>query len=241
MLRVLDPHSNFYDPKAYARMREEQHGRYYGVGMVIQQQNDGKVYVIHADEGTPSFRAGIHPGDVSSTRWTARAPTGMDLGPGGQGAQGTQGHARAGDDDFARASQSRWSSIWCATRFPTPPWTLKYEIRPGVGYIHLTQFQETTAQEVDDAIDSFGDLKGLVLDLRGNPGGLLSQAVDVCDHLLSKGQTSSRSAGAPIPTRTTRPPTATAARPFPSWCWSTAIRLRRLRLSPARCRITTAR
>ncbi|MGD0912731.1 MAG: S41 family peptidase, partial [Terracidiphilus sp.] len=56
------------------------------------------------------------------------------------------------------------------------------------GYIHLTQFQETTGQEMEDAIGSFGNLKGLVLDLRGNPGGLLSQAVDVCDHLLAKGQ-----------------------------------------------------
>src|SRR5208282_6784388 len=71
---------------------------------------------------------------------------------------------------------------------PNPSVDLSYEIRPGVGYIHLKVFQETTAQEVNDAIDSFADLKGLVFDLRGNPGGLLSQAVDVCDHLLSKGQ-----------------------------------------------------
>ena len=71
---------------------------------------------------------------------------------------------------------------------PHPSVDLAYEIRPGVGYIHLTQFQETTAQEVIEAIDSFGNLKGLIFDLRGNPGGLLSQAVEVCDHLLSKGQ-----------------------------------------------------
>jgi carboxyl-terminal processing protease len=71
---------------------------------------------------------------------------------------------------------------------PHPSVDLKYEIRPGIGYIHLTQFQETTAQEVDDAIDAFPNLKGLVLDLRNNPGGLLSQAVEVCDHLLAKGQ-----------------------------------------------------
>src|SRR5580698_9093359 len=65
MLRVLDPHSNFYDPKAYAKMREDQHGRYYGVGMTIQQSfNGGKTYVVYPFEGTPSFRAGIHPGDV---------------------------------------------------------------------------------------------------------------------------------------------------------------------------------
>jgi C-terminal processing protease CtpA/Prc len=117
---------------------------------------------------------------------------------------------------------------------------LAYEIRPGVGYIHLTQFQETTAQEVIEAIDGFGNLKGLIFDLRGNPGGLLSQAVEVCDHLLPRGRASSRSAGAPFPTRSTRPRTATAARPSPSWCWSIAARPRRRRSSPARCRITTA-
>ena len=61
MLRVLDPHSNFYDPKAYAKMREDQRGHYYGVGMVIQQQNS-KVYVITPYEGTPTFRAGLRPG-----------------------------------------------------------------------------------------------------------------------------------------------------------------------------------
>src|ERR1019366_3175719 len=65
MLRVLDPHSNFYDPKAYAKMREDQHGRYYGVGMTIQQAfGGGKVYVVFPMEGGPAFKAGIHPGDV---------------------------------------------------------------------------------------------------------------------------------------------------------------------------------
>jgi carboxyl-terminal processing protease len=72
---------------------------------------------------------------------------------------------------------------------PHPSIDLKFEIRPGIGYIHLSQFQETTGQEMEDAINSFGDIKGLLVDLRENPGGLLSQAVDVCDHLLAKGQT----------------------------------------------------
>src|SRR5580704_2926875 len=65
MLQVLDPHSHFYDPKAYALMRENQRGHYYGVGMVIQQQNN-KVYVVTPYENTPSYRAGIRPGDVIS-------------------------------------------------------------------------------------------------------------------------------------------------------------------------------
>jgi carboxyl-terminal processing protease len=194
MLGVLDPHSNFYDPKAYARMREEQHGRYYGVGMVIQQQN-GKVYVVAPYEGTPSFRAGIRPGDVISAvdgkpvSVDGKNPDGLSSsdqvakalkGPKGTHVQATmirEGQANPLVFDLVR------------DEIPHPSVDLQYEIRPGIGYIHLTQFQETTAQEVIEAIDGFSNLKGLVLDLRGNPGGLLSQAVDVCDHLLTKGQT----------------------------------------------------
>ncbi len=193
MLRVLDPHSNFYDPKAYARMREEQHGRYYGVGMTIQQQNN-KIYVVFPFEGSPAFKAGIHPGDaiasvdgkpVSVDGKIPNALNSTDMvaktlkGPRGTHVEATmirEGQAKPLVFDLVR------------DEIPHPSVDLAYEIRPGVGYIHLTQFQETTAQEVIAAINSFGDLKGLIFDLRGNPGGLLSQAVEVCDHLLAKGQ-----------------------------------------------------
>ena len=193
MLRVLDPHSNFYDPKAYAKMREEQHGRYYGVGMTIQQQKD-KVYVVFPFEGTPSFKAGIHAGDVIAAvdgkpvSVDGKIPDGLasvDMvakalkGPRGTHVQTTilrEGQPKPLVFDLVR------------DEIPHPSVDLAFEIRPGVGYIHLTQFQETTAQEVIESINSFGNLKGLVLDLRGNPGGLLSQAVEVCDHLLTKGQ-----------------------------------------------------
>ena len=186
MLRVLDPHSNFYDPKAYARMQEDQRGHYYGVGMVIQQQGN-KVYVITPYEGTPSYKAGIRPGDVISAI-DGKSADGMtsDLvakalkGPKGTHVEVTmirEGQPKPLVFDLIRDEISH------------PSVDLAFEIRPGIGYIHLTQFQETTGQEVIDAISGFGNLKGLVFDLRGNPGGLLSQAVEVCDHLLAKGQT----------------------------------------------------
>jgi carboxyl-terminal processing protease len=186
MLRVLDPHSNFYDPKAYAHLREDQRGHYYGVGMVIQQQGN-KVYVLTPYEGTPSFRAGIHPGDAI-TAVDGKATDGWSSDQVAKALKGPKGtHVQV---TTARVGQSA-PLVFDLVRdeIPHPSVDLKYEIRPGVGYIHLTQFQETTGDEMTEAINSFGDLKGLVIDLRNNPGGLLSQAVDVCDHLLTKGQT----------------------------------------------------
>ncbi|HEY1649633.1 MAG TPA: S41 family peptidase [Terracidiphilus sp.] len=191
MLQVLDPHSHFYDPKAYAKLREDQRGHYYGVGMVIQQQRDqqghDKVYVVTPYEDTPSYRAGIHPGDTiaavdgkSTDGWTSDQVAKALKGPKGTHVQVTT----------VRYGQPK-PLVFDLTRdeIPHPSIDLKYEIRPGIGYIHLTQFQETTGDEMTDAINGFSGLKGLVLDLRENPGGLLSQAVDVCDHLLGKGQT----------------------------------------------------
>ncbi len=186
MLQVLDPHSHFYDPKAYARLREDQRGRYYGVGMMIEQQNN-KVYVLTPYEGTPSFRAGIHPGDQivaidskATDGWTSDQVAKALKGP-----KGT--HVEVSMARFGQPKPLEFDLI--RDEIPHPSIDLKFEIRPGIGYIHLTQFQETTGQEMEDAINSFSNLKGLVLDLRENPGGLLSQAVDVCDHLLAKGQT----------------------------------------------------
>jgi carboxyl-terminal processing protease len=185
MLQVLDPHSHFYDPKSYAHMREDQRGHYYGVGMLIEPQNN-KVYVVTPYEGTPSFNAGIHPGDQiaevdgkSTDGWTSDQVAKALKGPKGTHVQVT----------MIRYGQPK-PLIFDLTRdeIPHPSVDLKFEIRPGIGYIHLSQFMETTGDEMQEAIDGFGDLKGLVLDLRGNPGGLLSQAVEVSDHLLTKGQ-----------------------------------------------------
>jgi carboxyl-terminal processing protease len=190
MLRVLDPHSNFYDPKAYARMREDQHGRYYGVGMTIQQGiNGGKVYVdvVFPMEGGPAFKAGVHPGDVISAI-DGKTTDGMTSDAVAKTLKGPKGTPVS--VSMTRDGQSKPLTFnLVRDEIPNPSVDLAYEIRPGIGYIHLKQFQETTAQEVIEAIDNMGDLKGLVFDLRDNPGGLLSQAVEVCDHLLARGQT----------------------------------------------------
>ncbi|MDA8216609.1 MAG: PDZ domain-containing protein, partial [Dehalococcoidales bacterium] len=136
ILRVLDPHSNFYDPKAYARMQEDQRGHYYGVGMVIQQQGN-KVYVITPYEGTPSYKAGIRPGDVisaidgkSAEGMTSDAVAKSLKGPKGTHVQVTmvrEGQAQPLVFDLVRDEISH------------PSVDLAFEIKPGIGYIHLTQ------------------------------------------------------------------------------------------------------
>ncbi len=192
MLHTLDPHSNFYDPKAYAQMREDQHGRYYGVGMTIQPQLvDGtlKIFILYPFEGTPSFKAGIKPGDQILTV-DGKPVDGMDSAAVASMLKGPRGtHVsvvmqREGKDKPITFDLVR-------DEIPRPSVDLAFEIKPNVGYMHVTNFQETTAREVGDALDVFrkdGPLKGLVIDLRGNPGGLLNQAVDMSDKFLEKGQ-----------------------------------------------------
>jgi carboxyl-terminal processing protease len=192
MLHTLDPHSNFYDPKAFAQMREDQHGKYYGVGMSIQPQPDPtaknglKIVVLTPFEGTPSYKAGIRPGDVivnvdgkSTDGMDSAAVASLLKGPKGTHVSVTmnrEGSAKPLVFDLIRDEIPRYSV------------DLAFMIRPGVGYIHVTNFMETTSREVGDALDKFGDINGLVIDLRANPGGLLNEAVGMADKFLEKGQ-----------------------------------------------------
>jgi carboxyl-terminal processing protease len=185
MLRVLDPHSSFYDPKAYAKMREDQHGKYYGVGMLIQPQNN-KIVVVSPFEGTPSFKAGIRPGDIiaavdgkATDNMNSEDVANLLKGPKGTHVQLTI---------VREAAPKPLVFDLVRDEIPHNSIDLAYMVRPSIGYIHITNFQETTGRELTDALDSFGDIHGLVLDLRGNPGGLLSEAVAVSDKFLDKGQ-----------------------------------------------------
>ncbi len=190
MLHVLDPHSNFYDPKAYAQMREDQHGKYYGVGMTIQPQPTAngktKIVVLYPFEGTPSYKAGLRPGDEILTV-DGKSTEGMDsvaVASLLKGARGTHVSVTVSREGASRPI------VFDLVRdeIPRPSVDLAFLIRPGVGYIHLSSFIETSSREIGDALDNFGDIHGLVLDLRGNPGGLLNEAVATSDKFLQKGQ-----------------------------------------------------
>ncbi|MGC2301642.1 MAG: S41 family peptidase, partial [Acidobacteriaceae bacterium] len=186
MLHTLDPHSSFYDPKAYAKMKEDQHGKYYGVGMLIQPQN-GKVVVVYPIENSPAFRAGVHPGDVitSIDGASAQGMNSDDVANRLKGPRGTKVNVTM--TRVGASSPLNFDLV--RDEIPNASIDLSYEIRPGIGYLHIRQFQETTGREFDDAVEAFGpNLKGLVLDLRGNPGGVLVEAVSVCDRLLKRGQ-----------------------------------------------------
>src|SRR5437660_10754336 len=185
MLHVLDPHSNFFDPKSYSLLREEQRGKYYGVGMTVGPRNN-KVIVIAPFAGTPAYKAGIQPGDIIIAvdgKPTDNMSTG-DVADLLKGPKGTTVHItilREGADkplDFAIVRDE----------IPRYSVDLHFLIRPGIGYMHISGFQETTEHEVVQALDDFGDVKGVILDLRQNPGGLLSEGVGVADKFIKKGQ-----------------------------------------------------
>src|ERR1700740_3150667 len=185
MLHALDPHSNFFDPKSYSLLREEQRGKYYGVGMTVGPRNN-KVIVIAPFVGTPAYRAGIRPGDIIAAidgKPTDNMSTSdvADLLKGPKGTTVRITILREGTDKPLEFSVVR-------DEIPRYSVDLHFLIRPGLGYIHITGFQETTEHEVAQALEEMGDVKGLVLDLRQNPGGLLSEGVGVADKFLKKGQ-----------------------------------------------------
>jgi carboxyl-terminal processing protease len=210
MLHMLDPHSNFYDPKAYAQMKEDQHGRYYGVGMQIQPQGS-KIVVLTPFEGTPAYKAGIRPGDVilsvdgkSTDNMDSTAVASMLKGP--RGTQVVVTMAREGAPKPLTFTLIR-------DEIPRHSVDMAFMIKPGIGYIHVTQFMETTSQEVQSALEGFGPgLNGLLIDLRGNPGGLLNEAVEMSDQFLQKGQIVVSQRGRAFPDQVYRTPKGSDAK-----------------------------
>lgn len=188
LLRQLDPHSQFLDPTAYSTLREEHRGHFYGLGITIQKIED-RLTVISPIEGTPAHRMGIRAGDVivkieseSTKDMTSDQAAKKLRGP--KGTSVTIEIARQGIDELLR---------FTVVRDEIPLHSVPYYFMLSdriTGFIGVKNFTETTSDELTAAIK---DLAGrgmtrLVLDLRGNTGGILDQAIEVSDLFLPKGQ-----------------------------------------------------
>ena len=188
MLRMLDPHSNFFDSRQFALLREDQRGKYYGVGMVVAPRENHTV-VMSPYVGAPAYNAGLRPGDVI-VKVDEKATDGLTTSEVAdllKGPKGTIVKITVTREGYADPL------VFTVTRDEIPRHSVEiaFLLKPGIGYIRLSQFNETTDREIADALKMLGatSLDGLIFDMRGNPGGLLNEAVAVGDMFLEKGQT----------------------------------------------------
>src|SRR5262249_2932720 len=187
MLRMLDPHSIFCDSRQFALLREDQRGKYYGVGMVVAPRENHTV-VMAPYVGAPAYNAGIRPGDViikvddKSTDGLG-TPEVADMLKGAKGTVVKITVTREGYPDPLTFTVTR-------DEIPRHSVDIAFQLKPGIGYIRLSGFNETTDREIAESLKKLnaGSLDGLILDMRGNPGGLLNEAVAVGDMFLDKGQ-----------------------------------------------------
>jgi carboxyl-terminal processing protease len=198
LLREIgDPHTNFMSAEQYAELRMSTTGEYGGLGIQISER-DGWITVISPLPGTPAERAGLLPGDriveiegESTAGWSDEDAVKVLRGP--RGAPVDFKIARVGVSEPIPYTIVRDEIKVQSVR-------TSYMLEPGVGYVKLDVFSETSTQELRAAIAELSSrgMTGLVLDLRANPGGLLDQGVSVSDLFLSKGQ-------AIVETRSRRP------------------------------------
>jgi carboxyl-terminal processing protease len=209
MLRTLDPHSYFLDPKAWAVTREDEEGKYYGVGMQIVQRTppDNRVEVISPFVGSPAYKAGIRPGDIivkvdDKSAVGLGSPEIADLLKGPKGTTVRISMQREGEPK---------PLVFTVQRDEIPHHLVDDPIvlKAGYGYIRLTGFNETTGDDFVAALEEAtaappngkGVENGLVIDLRDNPGGVLDSATKVCDSLLDKNQVIVSQRGRSVPQR----------------------------------------
>lgn len=217
MLKVLDPHSEFLDPDEYRVLTSDTLGRYAGVGVEIDVR-DGWLTVTRVLEGAPAHKAGVLPGDRFLSI-DGRAARDVPIGEAVQwmrGEPGTRVTVVLRREGAAEAIEAQ------LTRQLIDVESVQLDVLPGrIAHVRLRAFQEDTARALREALDIAvertareGGLAGVLLDLRDNPGGLLSAAVLVADEFLAEGViVSTRGRG----DRVLRESRATAAGTRPAW------------------------
>ncbi len=189
MLKSLDPHSDYMDRKAFQEFNEKQHSEYFGIGSQIGSRNR-VTYVLEPFRGSPASRAGLRYGDhivavddQDTTNWPSERVRNLLLGP--RGTQVKVTVKRPGVDQPITSTITR-------DAIPYASIPNYYMVKPGIGYIGLTRnFQATTSDELTRAMAGLREkgAESFILDLRGNGGGYLEQAIRVADSLLQRGQT----------------------------------------------------
>ena len=188
MLTSLDPHSGYLDAKKYRDMQVQTKGEFGGLGIEVTME-DGLVKVVSPIDDTPAHRAGIQAGDVI-THINSEPVLGMSLAEAVERMRGPVDTSialtlrRPGQDAPIDVSMARAVITISPVR-----WTAETD----VGYVRITTFNEQTEAKLREAIEALeselGDkMKGVVVDLRNNPGGLLEQAVQVADSFLDRGE-----------------------------------------------------
>jgi len=186
MLEVLDPHSNFLDPRSFDKMRSRQEGSFFGVGIIISRR-DGKITVIAPMAGTPAAAKGLRTGDIITAvggqdTEDMSLDDVVDLVRGPEGTDVRLTIARPGLSDTFGVDITR-------TKIPQTTVRYAFMVRPEVGYIRLSEFTSSSTREVRQAIERLRTegMQDLILDLRNNPGGSLDAAIGVADPFLAKG------------------------------------------------------
>lgn len=187
MLEMLDPHSNFLRPEAFAAMKERQQGSFFGIGVIIGIRG-GKVTVITPIPGTPAYKLGMRAGDIIETV-DGQSTQDMELDEVARrlrGPEGTTVHVtvvRPGLKEPLELTVTR-------ARVPTDSVRYAFLLDQSTGYIRVGEFTRTTGREVARALQTLREQGAtrLLLDLRDNPGGLVDSAVEVAGLFLQKGQ-----------------------------------------------------
>jgi len=187
MLRALDPHSSFLDPESYREMQVETSGSFGGLGIEITIRDD-QLTVVAPIEGTPAWRAGIQPGD-RIIKIEGLATKDMTLPDAVKRMRGPRGSKVT--ITIMRESAKELQDFTIVREVIQVQSVRSQELEPGYGYVRIRQFQERTARDLETSVEKFektGRLAGLILDLRNNPGGLLSAAVEVSEKFLGDGK-----------------------------------------------------